>query len=124
MSTPFERYQRTGLDYHPPKVAEITVDMPSDEVDLTFHQELTILLNKHSMENLSNTPDWILSEYLMGCLRTFDLAVGLRTRWYSPSKDSEPLVGLVGLEHEQMSVEDEASADGVEVDDARSESGS
>ena len=33
-----------------------------------FRQELESLINRHSMENASNTPDWILADYLAACL--------------------------------------------------------
>ncbi len=44
----------------------------------SFYRELTLLLNQHSMENTSNTPDWILAQFLMGCLESFDKAVQQR----------------------------------------------
>lgn len=49
---------------------------------MTFREELLHLINSHSQENGSNTPDWILAEYLMDCLTAFDKAVKYRTRWY------------------------------------------
>lgn len=48
---------------------------------LTFEQELVGLLNKHSMENYSGTPDWILTEYIRKSLEAFDVAVRLRASW-------------------------------------------
>lgn len=48
----------------------------------TFAQELTALINKHSMENRSNTPDWILMEFLVKSLEAWELATGLRDRYY------------------------------------------
>ena len=47
----------------------------------TFRQELTDLLNRHSMENNSNTPDFLLAEYIVDCLRAFDMAVSQRSKW-------------------------------------------
>lgn len=47
-----------------------------------FEKELEALINKHSMENASNTPDWVLAQYLNGCLEAFNLAVQLRENWY------------------------------------------
>ena len=40
-----------------------------------FEQELTSLINKYSMENGSNTPDFILANYLQDCLRIFNVTV-------------------------------------------------
>lgn len=43
-----------------------------------FYTELKELINKHSRENGSNTPDFVLAEYLFNCLRNFDQAVNNR----------------------------------------------
>ena len=48
----------------------------------TFEQELETILNRYSMENGSNTPDFILAQYLHGCLMSFNIAVTLREKWY------------------------------------------
>jgi acyl carrier protein len=48
----------------------------------TFQEKLTDLLNQHSIESGSNTPDFILAEYLQGCLRSFERATDARERWY------------------------------------------
>lgn len=47
-----------------------------------FETELRKLLNGHSMENLSATPDIILAEYMVHCLNGYNLAVRARERWY------------------------------------------
>lgn len=39
-------------------------------------------INKHSIENGSDTPDFILAEYLIDCLRAFDKATVRREEWY------------------------------------------
>ena len=49
-----------------------------------FRKELRDLINKHSLENASDTPDFILAKYLSACLRSFDLAVKERDNWYRP----------------------------------------
>ena len=43
-----------------------------EDTTMTFKEELEILINKHSMENDSNTPDFILADYLMECLQNFN----------------------------------------------------
>ena len=48
----------------------------------SFEQELKHLLNKYSMENDSNTPDFILAEYMHTCLTSFNLATRAREHWY------------------------------------------
>lgn len=50
---------------------------------LGFRKELESLINGQSRENGSNTPDWILADYLVACLQTFDNTVNARERWYS-----------------------------------------
>jgi len=52
-----------------------------------FRKELETLINSHSLENASNTPDFILAEYLENCLKAFDYAVLQRTSWYRKEKD-------------------------------------
>ena len=47
-----------------------------------FEKELTRLLNCCSAENESNTPDFILAQYLIGCLATWNVAVQQRETWY------------------------------------------
>jgi len=51
-----------------------------------FKQELISLINKHSRENASDTPDFILAEYLMNCLVAFESATNRRTAWYDVGK--------------------------------------
>jgi len=47
-----------------------------------FMIELEQLLNKHSKERGSGTPDYILARYLAGCLANYDQALQDRARWY------------------------------------------
>jgi len=45
---------------------------------MTLEREITSVLNKHSVENESDTPDFILAEYLCGCLRLYNEAIKQR----------------------------------------------
>jgi hypothetical protein len=45
-------------------------------------REIAEVLNRHCMENNSNTPDWILATYLLACLRAFNEASQQREKWY------------------------------------------
>lgn len=47
-----------------------------------FRSELRAVINRYSMENRSNTPDYILAAYLTSCLVAFDTATRERSRWY------------------------------------------
>lgn len=51
----------------------------------TFLQEITTLINRHSVENGSDTPDWMLAEYLTDCLAAYEKAVRARDRWHGNS---------------------------------------
>ena len=48
----------------------------------TFRNALAGLINVHSRENGSGTPDFILAEYLADCLAAWDKNVRRREEWY------------------------------------------
>ena len=52
------------------------------ESERTFRNELESLINRKCKENGSNTPDFILAEYLNSCLSAFDVATQKREKWY------------------------------------------
>lgn len=54
-----------------------------------FQKELMSLLNRHSQENESDTPDFILAEYLIGSLKVFNESVNNRQIWYGRKKEGE-----------------------------------
>jgi hypothetical protein len=51
------------------------------------------VINKHSAENLSNTPDFILANLMKGCLGLFSTCILSRDKWYGvrlePGKSGE-----------------------------------
>ena len=47
-----------------------------------FLKELKELINRYSMENGSDTPDFILAQFLINCLNSFDCATESREKWY------------------------------------------
>jgi len=51
----------------------------------TFNEELRSLINRRSRENISNTPDFILAEYLLTCLEAFESASNAREKWFGKS---------------------------------------
>lgn len=53
-----------------------------DPLRQSFLYELQQLINKHSLENRSNTPDYVLASLLEGVLKTWDLHTVERDRWY------------------------------------------
>ena len=44
--------------------------------------EIRAAINHCSRENVSNTPDFILAEYLLSCLAAFESASMRREEWY------------------------------------------
>ena len=55
----------------------------------TFESELQQLINKYSLEYQSNTPDFILSKYLILCLRNWNDCMQSRENWYGRSINSQ-----------------------------------
>lgn len=51
-------------------------------MEKNFKKELEDLINSYSKENGSDTPDFILAEYLNKCLEAFDATVSRREAWY------------------------------------------
>lgn len=54
-------------------------------------------VNSVSAENGSDTPDFILAEYICDCLNAFDKAVASREAWYGrrPSKEETKLSQVI-----------------------------
>lgn len=56
-----------------------------------FKKELQTLLgdliNGFSMENFSDTPDFILAEFLYDCLEVFNKAIENREKWYGRERE-------------------------------------
>ena len=91
-----------------PTIAELEAILNSPEppnVEITTAGEVVIkglreriehAINSVSAENNSNTPDFILADYLMSCLAAFDRAVQERERWYGRNPLDGP--GKIKLE--------------------------
>ncbi len=52
-----------------------------------MEKELAGLINSESREDDSNTPDFILTEFMIGCLDAFELANNKREVWYGVQLD-------------------------------------
>jgi len=52
-------------------------------------KELTELINRNSLENDSNTPDFILAEYLWDCLMAANILIQSRAVWYNPTNATQ-----------------------------------
>lgn len=46
--------------------------MKENQSKVKFREELEILINKYCLENGSNTPDFLLADYLMDCLNSLE----------------------------------------------------
>lgn len=60
------------------------IDMPQEDLNLrpTFSEELQRLINRYSIENGSNTPDFILAKYMFTSLLNWQEACEAREKWY------------------------------------------
>lgn len=87
--------------------------------NMDFITDLTKLINKHSRENLSDTPDFVLAKFLDSCLRAFEQVINDRI-WYRPLPEtnekikptavfnatelSDPTVKLQGMNPQEEAV--------------------
>lgn len=58
------------------------VEVQHTDTTADFRKELEVAINRYSRENGSNTPDFILAEYLANCLDAYDKALVAREMWY------------------------------------------
>ena len=65
------------------------------ENEMDLRKKIEHAINSSSAENGSNTPDFILAEYLTDCLAAFDKAAKAREAWYGIR--SVPGEGTVSL---------------------------
>jgi hypothetical protein len=71
----------------------------------TFVAELENLINKYSKEKGSDTPDFILANYLARCLNNFDMTIKDREKFYgreakeveNPPKNPEDITVADGI---------------------------
>jgi hypothetical protein len=52
-------------------------------------KELTEVINRNFLENDSNTPDFIIGEYLWDCLMTQIILTVGRAVWYNPTNNGK-----------------------------------
>ena len=63
--------------------------------------ELTALLNRHSRENTSGTPDYILAEMVLGVLDVYDETIAKRAKWRGENVELPALSRHVSIERPQ-----------------------
>lgn len=54
----------------------------SKQAKTPLASELSALLNRYSRENKSGTPDFILAEYLIACLKAYEKGVVRTAEWH------------------------------------------
>jgi len=66
--------------------------------ELTFQKELENLINRYSLENKSNSPDFILAEYLNNCLTAFNKATNQRSKYFGVYFKQKPTKSIESKE--------------------------
>ena len=69
--------KETAVDEHNAEVARVVGPEPAN-----LREAIQWQVNRHSAENGSDTPDFVLAEYLTDCLAAFDKAVRRRREWH------------------------------------------
>ena len=54
----------------------------NNELKERLAKEFAAVINKNSVENESNTPDWVTGLFLVNCLEHFNSAICNRDNWY------------------------------------------
>ena len=55
---------------------------------MSLLSEIESAINRHSAENESDTPDFILAAYISDCLAAFNRAVNMRESWHGRKPQS------------------------------------
>lgn len=63
------------------------IDSGDVEEEGSLLKDIKMAINSRSAENGSDTPDFILAEYLMACLEAFDRHVIKRDMWYGRTSE-------------------------------------
>lgn len=66
-----------------------------------FEKELSQLINRYSLENETNVPDFIVANYLIRCLEAFRHTVQWTHNWYEGSKWNNPYGTTSNLDQTQ-----------------------
>jgi hypothetical protein len=71
-------YRSGATFFRKPRIDEIVMSERMDQ----FESDLATVVNRYSRENVSNTPDFILAEFMERCLNAFESASKRREDWY------------------------------------------
>jgi hypothetical protein len=77
---------------HPvPDVDDLADAVVADvQPESNLRRDLAQVINRHSLENRSDTPDFILGDFLSQVLESFDTAVNERANWYARHGNIRP----------------------------------
>ena len=92
LSDPVTKPEKRDLSVDGDKVPWNIVEDEIAPKARTFQKELEYLINKYSIENGGNTPDFILAKYLHQCLTTFSQRVPENTHVYDSVARTVPTV--------------------------------
>lgn len=53
-------------------------------------KEIASVINRHSLENGSNTPDFMLADYMLGCLTVYENTLRSREEWFGRKRMRTP----------------------------------
>lgn len=56
--------------------------MKEELISEAFEKDLASLINKHSLENGSDTPDFILARHMVACLLIYNQSANQNSKWY------------------------------------------
>ena len=68
--------------YHTKGIEGIKIAITSDDFKNDLRTFIEEAINRTSAENKSNTPDFVLAQYLIDCLTAYDKATNVRDKWY------------------------------------------
>lgn len=72
-------------------VEQLSYDMPKK----SFEGELRALINRHSVENRSDTPDYVLASFMRKCLEAFEDGVRNRELFFNRKPADNVSQGLL-----------------------------
>ena len=88
--SPTLRREEPELNLHPsPRPKEVDRNPYFNPPEGSFQKELENLINAHGIEGGSDTPDFILAEFLRMSLDAFDITLRKREEWYERAEEIE-----------------------------------
>ena len=81
-----ETTNETQLSFWPEPSSKTSEQIAKSNINhYTLLYDIASACNKVCRENISNTPDFILAQYLLKCLEAYEQASLAREKWYGKS---------------------------------------